>query len=401
MGQVAAQGLAALVQVLHFRGVVRRFVKRNFGQLAVRHRDVETVTEGFDVLVRQLLGLVHVVLALARFAHAKTFDGLDQQHGRLACVIHSFVESGIDLFGVMSAAAQIKNFFVRHLGHHFQGAWIATKEMFAHIGAVVGFHGLVVAVQRVHHDFLERTLFVAGQQGVPTGAPQQLDDVPARATELAFKLLHDLAVASHRAVQALQIAVDHEDQVVQVLAGGQTDGAQGFDLVHLAIAAEHPDLAVFGVGNATGMQVLQKARLVNRHQGAQAHGHRGELPKLGHQLGVWVTGQTLAVDLLAEVEQLLFGQAAFKVGAGINARRYVALDVEAITTVFFSGLGALSVPEMVETSTKQTCQRGKRANVATQITAVFGVMSVGLDDHGHGVPAHVGAQALFDFQVAG
>ena len=116
---------------------------------------------------------------------------------------------------------------------------------------------------------------------------------------------------------------------------------------------------------------------------------------------MWVTGQTLAVDLLTEVEQLLFGQAAFKVGAGIDARRYVALDVEAITTVFFARLGALSVPEMVETRTKQTGQRGERANVATQITAVFGIVAVGLDDHGHGVPAHVGAQALFNFQVAG
>ncbi|MDT4885250.1 hypothetical protein FQZ97_1214690 [compost metagenome] len=36
-----------------------------------------------------------------------------------------------------------------------------------------------------------------------------------------------------------------------------------------------------------------------------------------------------------------------------------------------------------------------------QIASVFGVVAVGLDHHRHGVPAHVGAQALFDLDVAG
>ncbi len=38
--------------------------------------------------------------------------------------------------------------------------------------------------------------------------------------------------------------------------------------------------------------------------------------------------------------------------------------------------------------------------MAAQVTAVGGVVAVGLDHHGHGVPAHVGAQATFQFQVA-
>ena len=85
--QVATQRLAALVQVAHLGGVVGRFVERDLGQLAVRNRDVEAVAEDLDVFVGQLLGLVHVVLALAALAHAKTLDGLDQQHGRLALVV--------------------------------------------------------------------------------------------------------------------------------------------------------------------------------------------------------------------------------------------------------------------------------------------------------------------------
>jgi hypothetical protein len=171
----------------------------------------------------------------------------------------------------------------------------------------------------------------------------------------------------------------------------------GFHLVHFTVAAEHPDLAVFGVGNATGVQVLQEAGLVDGHQRAQAHRHRGELPELGHQFGVRVARQALAVHFLAEVEQLLFGQATFQVGAGIHAGRHVALDVQAVAAVVF----ALGVPEVVEAGAKQAGQRGKRTDVATQVTTIGRVMAVGLDHHGHGVPAHVGAQALFDFQIAG
>jgi hypothetical protein len=166
----------------------------------------------------------------------------------------------------------------------------------------------------------KRAVLVARQQRVPLAAPEQLDHVPARTAELAFELLDDLAVAAHRAVEALQVAVDDEDQVVQLLARRQADGTQAFHLVHLAVAAEHPDLAVFGVGDAARVQVLQEACLVDRHQRAQAHGDRRELPELGHQLGVRVAGQALAIDFLAEIQQLLLGQAPFQIGAGVHAR---------------------------------------------------------------------------------
>ena len=274
---------------------------------------------------------------------------------------------------------------------------MAAEEVLAHERAVVGLHGLVVAVQRVHHDLAQDAVLVARQQRIPVAAPDQLDDVPARAAELAFQLLDDLAVAAHRAVQALQVAVDDEDQVVQLLARRDADGAQAFHFVHLAVAAEHPDLAVLGVGDAAGVQVFQETRLVDRHQRAQAHRHGGELPELGHQLGVRIARQAVAVHFLAEVEQLLLGQAAFHEGAGVDAGRAVALDVEAVAAVVF----ALAVPEMVEPGAEHRGDGCERADVAAQVAAVGRVQPVGLDHHGHRVPAHVGAQPLLDLEVAG
>ena len=78
MWQVATQRFATIVQVTHLRCVVGRFVKRNFGQLAVRNRNIEAVPHVLDVVVGELLGLVDRIFAFACFAHAKTFDGLDQ-----------------------------------------------------------------------------------------------------------------------------------------------------------------------------------------------------------------------------------------------------------------------------------------------------------------------------------
>ena len=104
-------------------------------------------------------------------------------------------------------------------------------------------------------------VLVAREQRVPVRAPDHLDHVPAGAAELALELLDDLAVAAHRAVEALQVAVDDEDQVVELLARGEADRAERLGLVHLAVAAEHPHLAVRGLREAARLRYLRIARL--------------------------------------------------------------------------------------------------------------------------------------------
>src|SRR6185437_14167527 len=96
---------------------------------------------------------------------------------------------------------------------------------------------------------------VRGEQRVPFPAPDHLDDVPAGAAEERLQLLDDLAVTADRAVQALQIAVDDERQVVQLLAGGEADRAERFDLVHLTVAEERPYVLVAGVLDTAVVQV--------------------------------------------------------------------------------------------------------------------------------------------------
>ncbi len=54
--------------------------------------------------------------------------------------------------------------------------------------------------------------------------------------KFGLEFLHDLAVAAHRPVEALQVAVDDEDEIVELLAAGERDGAEALRLVHLAVA---------------------------------------------------------------------------------------------------------------------------------------------------------------------
>ena len=169
---------------------------------------------------------MHRVFALTGRAHAKTFDGFDQQHRGLVFVLDRCGIGGIDLLRVMATTAQIPNVVVAQLGHHLQGARVAAKEMFAHIRAIVGLESLVVAVHGFHHDASQCAVFVAGNQGVPVATPNQFEHIPTRTTEFTLELLDDLAVATHWPVQTLQIAVDDKNQVVEFFSGGQTDGTQ-------------------------------------------------------------------------------------------------------------------------------------------------------------------------------
>ena len=59
---------------------------------------------------------------------------------------------------------------------------------------------------------------VVRDERVPIAAPDDLDDIPAGAAEDGFEFLNDLAVAANRAIEALQVAVDDEDEIVESFA---------------------------------------------------------------------------------------------------------------------------------------------------------------------------------------
>src|SRR5690606_16716049 len=106
--------------------------------------------------------------------------------------------------------------------------------------------------------------------------------------------------------------------------------------VHLAVAKHAPHLAALAVEQATVREVAHEARVVDRADGADAHGARGKLPELRHEPGVRVAGQPLrtlggARDLAAVVLQVALGQPSFQEGTRVYARGAVRLEEHEIT----------------------------------------------------------------------
>ena len=142
------------------------------------------------------------------------------------------------------------------------------------------------------------------------------------------------------------------------------------------------------------MQVLVKTGLVDGIHCAQAHGHRGELPKIGHQPRVWVGREaaTWVRELLAETIELVFAHASFEEGACIDSGGGVTLEIDLVATARVIA----ATEEVVETDFVQRGARCVGRNVSTH-TNTGTLCAV---NHDRGVPTNVGANATFNKFIA-
>ena len=385
-----AQCSATLAEVAGFGAVWLRLEERQVFQLFVFDRNVEAITEQLQAFNINFLGVVRSVLRFAGTG-AITFDGLGQDDGRLFFVVDRFVVRRVDLVRVVAATVEFPDLVVGQVCNHRLEFW-RVEEVFTYERAVFGFVVLVLAVDDFVHATLQDTVDVFGQQWVPETAPDDFGHVPLSTAEHAFEFLDDLAVAANRAVEALQVAVDDEDQVVELLAAGQGDGAQGFRLVTLAVAQETPDFLLAFRDETTRFQVLHEACLVDRLDRAKAHGYCRELPEIRHQPRVRVRRQAVTVHFLAEVVHVFFGDAAFHERTGVDAWRSVALEVDQVAAVFV-GRG---LEEVVEADVIQGCAGSEAGDVTAQVR----IFQVRAHYHRHGVPTYQRANAAFHEQVA-
>ena len=141
----------------------------------------------------------------------------------------------------MAAAAELREVVVGQVLDELAEPRIGPEEVLPDVGAAGDRVLLELAVERVVHLLDEDAVDVAGEELVPLAGPDHLDHVPAGAAEHRLELLDDLAVAADRAVEALEVAVDDERQVVEALARGDVERAERLGLVGLAVAEERPD----------------------------------------------------------------------------------------------------------------------------------------------------------------
>ena len=258
VGYRPAEAASALQQVPVEVGVLGRPV---VGRVPLLQRlvgdvDAQAVPEGVEGAADELLHLVGGVAGLELAAQPAALDGLGQDHRRLALVVERGPVGGVHLAQVVAAAVggQGDHLGVGHAVDEPPQP-LGVEEVLADVGGVLGGQGLELAVGGGVQLGDQLAGLVGGEQVVPEPAPDHLDDVPAGAAEQRLHLLDDLAVAADRAVETLQVAVEHEGQVVQPLPAGHGEGALGLGLVHLAVADERPHPRPGGVDQLPVLQI--------------------------------------------------------------------------------------------------------------------------------------------------
>ena len=97
-------------------------------------------------------------------------------------------------------------------------------------------------------------------------------------------------------------------------------------------------------------------------------------------------------QLVAEIQQVVFGQAAFEKGARVYAGRGMALEIDEIARL----IAVAAAEKMVETDFGDRGKRGVGRNVAADVRVVF----VGPHHHGRRVPANHALDSALHLPVA-
>ena len=210
-----------------------------------------------------------------------------------------------------------------------------------------------------------------------------------------LELLDDLAVAAHRAVEALQVAVDDEDQVVELLAAGEAKRAERLGLVALAVADEAPHPALAGVVELAVEEVAVEAGLVEGGDRAEAHADGRELPEVGHQPRVRIARQAAAGRPISRRKWSRSSavEPALEEGPGVDAGGGVTLEVDLVA----GRAVVLAAEEVVEADLVQRRRDGEGREVAADAVGRL----VRLDDHHRRVPADERPDPPLDELVAG
>ncbi len=289
----------------------------------------------------------------------------------------------------MAAAAQPIDVFIAHAGDELPQLRVLVEEVLAVEAPIGGGIHLEFTVDGLVQALEQDAFLIAREERIPVRSPEELEHVPARAGEQALQLLHDRAVAAHRAIEPLQIAVDDEDQVVEPLARGEREPGERFRLVHLAITDERPDFAPCGPEEAAVLEVAHEARLVGGVDRANPHRAGRELPELRHQVRMAIGAQALATGLAAVIGQSFFRQPPLEVGARVDARSGMRLEVHQVSRL-------AGAEEMVEADLEEIGRRG----IACDVAAELRVFAIGAHHHGERVPAHDRRNAALELEIA-
>src|ERR1019366_5244753 len=312
-------------------------------------------------LFGELLLLVRGVAAFNR-AEPVTLHGFRKNERGAALVLGRHFVSVVDLQRVVTTAMQVADLVVGHVIHKRRGFGITAEKFLADVSTAARLERLIIAIDAFVHELNEASGLVLLEETIPVTAPDTFNNVPSGATEQTLVFLDDLAVAADRAIKALQIAVDNEDQVIEFLAHGDANRTGRFGLVHLAVAEERPDLAVRCRNQFTALEIAHEARLIDRIDRPEAHRDRRELPEVFHEPWVRIGAEARGItQFVAEVIEMIGGQTAFEESAGINPGGSMALKVNQVAGL----IAVAAVEEVIEADFEQSRERRIGGDVST------------------------------------
>ena len=161
------------------------------------------------------------VATFARFTESVPFDCLGKNDGRGAFVVHRCFVRRINFFRIVPASVELFELIVRQMLNHLLQLR-RVEEVLADVRSSFNRILLVLTVDDFAHSANKNSVLISLKKLLPESAPDDFDDVPAGASESSFEFLNDLAVASNRTIETLQIAVHNEGQVVEVFSRSQS-----------------------------------------------------------------------------------------------------------------------------------------------------------------------------------
>ena len=137
---------------------------RQFFDICIRHRHIETVADVTHAVHIHFLNLVRDVFTFSRVAHAVTFNGMSKDYCRFAFGFLRFLECRVDFLRIVTTTVQSPDLLVSPVSNQCCGFRIFTEEVFTNIRTIFRFEGLVVAVNGFVHQLDQFTAGIFTQQ---------------------------------------------------------------------------------------------------------------------------------------------------------------------------------------------------------------------------------------------
>ena len=111
-------------------------------------------------------------------------------------MVHSRLKCGKYFMGIMATTIEVPDILIAPISNQGFKFW-GIKYLLTHVGTIFSFHGLVLTIHNLTQALHQDAVLIARKERVPMTAPHHFDDIPASASELAFKLLNNLAVTTN------------------------------------------------------------------------------------------------------------------------------------------------------------------------------------------------------------